>query len=102
MQLGDEERAILADIARQLGVAPQRLVDAVEHESVAELAGVMSITKAEAAARLDPVRRAVAIRDDWGAGCKLLTDEVRAELRVALRKLLPTTMHSASSDDSQG
>ena len=102
MRLEDEERAILADIARQLDVPAQALVDAVEHESTAELAGLLHITRDEAARRLDPVRRTVAIGDDWGAGCKLLTDEVRAELRGALRKLLPTPDHSASSGVSQG
>ena len=102
MRLEGEERAILAGIARQLGVATQALVDAVEHESTTELAAVMGITRDEAAARLEPVRRTVTVGDDWGAGCKLLTDEMRAELRVALRKLLPTPNHSVSSGVSQG
>ncbi len=102
MQLGGEERAILADIARQLGVAAQELADAVEHESPAELARVMGIGEAEAAARLAPTQRIAAIGDDWGAGCRILTDDMRAELRLALRKLLPAYDHTASSGVSHG
>ena len=102
MQLQPEERAIVTDVARQLGVENQALGDALEHESVPELARLLGISEAEAANRLEPVRRTVAIGDDWGAGCKLLTEEMRAELRAALYKLLPEQNHSASSGVSQG
>lgn len=102
MQLQGEDRAIVAEIAQHAGVPARALIDAVEHESVSELAHVLRIDEAEAARRLEPVRRTVAIGDDWGAGCKLLTDELRVELRTALRELLPTTAPSASSGVFQG
>jgi hypothetical protein len=89
MQLQPEERAIIADVARQLGVEDQALGDALEHESVPELARLLGISEAEATSRLEPVRRTVAFGDDWGAGCMLLTDEMRADLHAALYKLLP-------------
>ena len=102
MQLQSEERAVLAEVAWRCGVAVQTLIAAVEAESAPELAAVLGIGEAEAEARLEPLRRAAMIGDDWGAGCKLLTDEVRAEIRAALRALLPATDYSASSGVSQG
>ncbi len=102
MQLQGEERSVVADIAQQAGVPVWVLMDAVEHESVTELAQVLGISQAEAARRFDPVRRTVTVGDDWGAGCKLLTDELRAELRAALGGLLRAADHSASPDVSHG
>ena len=101
MRLEAEERAILEDVARRLDVVPARLLQAVEDESTTALADVLQITEGEAAARIEPVLRAVSIGDDWGAGCKLLTAEVRAELQAALRKLSAGT-HSASLGVSHG
>ncbi len=101
MRLEAEERAIVEDVAHHLGVVPARLLDAVEHESAAELAQALHVTEGEAAARLEPVLRAVSIDGDWGAGCKLLTAEVRAELHAALRRL-GLAPHSASLAVSQG
>ena len=102
MQLLSEERMIVAEIARRFGVAPQALADAVEHESTVELAAVLDIDEADAAARLEPIRRTAEIGDDWGAGCKLLTDELRADLRAALWRLAPADDHSVSLGVSQG
>jgi hypothetical protein len=102
VQLLSEERMIVAEIARRLGVAPQALADALEHESPVELAAALHIDEADAAARLEPVRRTAAIGDDWGAGCKLLTDEMRADLRAALWRLAPASDHSVSSGVSHG
>ena len=101
MQLGDEERRIVADVARAYGVAEPALAAAIEHESAPELAGLLGMTEQEAELRLAPIRRAVAVGDDWSAGCKLLTDEVRAELMSGLRALLPRH-HSASFGVSHG
>ena len=101
MRLEAEERAILEDVARRLDVVPARLLQAVEDESTTALADVLQITEGEAAARIEPVLRAVSIGDDWGAGCKLLTAEVRAELQAALRKL-SARPHSASLGVSHG
>ncbi|HSH78155.1 MAG TPA: hypothetical protein VLA19_06450 [Herpetosiphonaceae bacterium] len=101
MRLPYEERAILEDIAHAVGVVPEHLMEAVEHESAQELAQVLGLDEREAAARLEPVLRAATVGDDWGAGCKLLTGEVRAELQAALRGLGPGA-HSASLGVSHG
>ncbi len=100
MQLGDEERAILAEVARGRGVSGEALARAVEGESAAELARASGIDRDTAGAWMDRVGRIVAVEGDWGAGCMLLTDELRAELHDELRRLPPA--HSASSGDSQG
>ncbi len=102
MQLQAEDRAILADGARRLRVDTGALIEAIEHESVAELAAILGIDQQEAALRMDPIRRAVAIGDDWGAGCRLLTDDIRTELQAALRRLIPDGAYSTSSGGSQG
>ena len=101
MQLEAEERAILATIARRLDIAPDALVDAIERESAPELATLLRVDEAEAAARLEPIRRVVTVESDWGAGCRLLTDDLRMDLRRALHALLPAD-HSASFGVSQG
>ncbi len=102
MQIQDEERALLIDIAEQLGVDVQALIAAVEHESPREVAEVLGIDETDARARLEPIRRMATIGDDWGAGCRLLSDEMRGELRRALRGLLDDRAHSASFGVSQG
>ena len=102
VQIEDQERAILAQVARGRGIGPEALLSAVEHESTAELAQVLQIDTNEAGAWLDRVRRIVTIGDDWGAGCRLLTDELRVELHAELWKLRPDTAHSTSSGGSQG
>ena len=101
MELGSAEQNILADIARRLDLVLGDLVEAIEGESAADLAAAMCISLSDAEARLARVRRAVAIGDDWGAGCKLLTDDVRQELQSALRALADAD-HSASPGVSQG
>ena len=101
MQLGPEEIDIVAGLAQQAGVSAQALAVAIEAESPAQVAHVLALSEDEAARRLDPLRRAATVGEDWGAGCMLLTDDVRAEIRAALRALLPAD-HSASSGVSQG
>lgn len=102
MELEAEERGILSDAADQLGVAADALIGAIENESAAELAQVLGISETDAALRLEPVLRTATIRGDWGGGCKLMTDEVRAQLAAALRSLLQPHAHSASLGVSQG
>ena len=102
MQLQAEDRAFLADGARRLRVDAATLIAAIEHESVPGLAGVLGIDEQEAARRMEPILRAVAIGDDWGAGCRLLTEDIRAEIHAALRRLIPDDAYSASSGGSQG
>jgi hypothetical protein len=102
MQLGPEEYRILEDGARQLGISAETLALALEHESAVELAQALGISIDEATERLGRVRRSVTVSDDWGAGCLLMTDQVRAELHTALHRLVQTPDHSASSGVSQG
>ncbi len=101
MQLGNEERAVVAEIAREAMVDTTALLEALESEEPSEVARVLSIPEHEAVRRLEPLRRAATVDEDWGAGCKILTDDVRAEIRAALRALLPTD-HSDSLGGSQG
>lgn len=101
MQLGTEEQVIVAELARQAGVDAGALGKAIESEEPAEVARVLSLPEDEAARRLEPLRRAATVGEDWGAGCRLLTDDVSAEIRTALHALLPAD-HSASSGVSQG
>ncbi len=84
MQLLDEERDIVAQVARRLDVDVARLTLAVENESAAELGRALQVDDVTARAKLDPIVRLVAMGDDWGAGCRLLTDDMRQELRAAL------------------
>lgn len=102
MELEAAERAILSDAANQLGVVAEALIRAIENESAAELAQVLGISEMDAALRLEPILRTTTVRGDWGAGCKLMTDEVRAQLASALRSLLQPHAHSASLGVSQG
>ncbi len=101
MQLGNEERTVVAGIAREAMVDTTALLEALEAEDPSEVARVLSIPEHEAARRLEPLRRAATVGEDWGAGCKILTDDVRAEIRAALRALLPPD-HSDSLGGSQG
>jgi hypothetical protein len=66
------------------------------------VAEVLGIDETDARARLEPIRRMATIGDDWGAGCRLLSEEMRGELRRALRGLLDDRAHSASFGVSQG
>ncbi|MEA2724423.1 MAG: hypothetical protein QOH59_2194 [Gemmatimonadales bacterium] len=101
MQFGAAEYNIVAELAQKAGVDALALAQAVESEVPAEVARVLSISEAEAARRLEPLRRAATVGEDWGAGCRLLTDDVCAEIHTALRSLLPGD-HSASLGVSQG
>jgi hypothetical protein len=101
MQLGNEERTVVAEIAREAMVDTNVLLEAIESEEPSEVARVLSIPEHEAARRLEPLRRAATVGEDWGAGCKILTDDVRSEIRAALRALLPAD-YSDSLGGSQG
>lgn len=102
MLLGNIEYTIITDGARRLGIAVEPLLTAIEDESATELAAALHINQAEAQARLAPLLRAATVEGDWGAGCRILTDEVHAELQDALRELLAPRDYSASSGVSQG
>jgi hypothetical protein len=74
----------LAQVAWRYSADLDRLRAALSHESAAELAQVLGLDTAAAEERMARVRRALMVQTDWGAGCKLLTDDVQADLLAAL------------------
>ncbi len=82
---GPEVDTALAQVAERYGADPHTLCLALEHESADELALVLGLGQAAAEERMARVRRALAVQTDWGAGCKRLTDDVRAELVAAIK-----------------
>lgn len=77
----------LEQVAWRYHTDSQALQAAVEHESSAELAAVLGLDPAVADDHMARIRRAVTVQSDLGAGCKLLTDDVQAELLSALAAL---------------
>lgn len=80
-----EVNTALAQLAAQYGADLQALQLALEHESADELARVLHLDQAAAAARMARVQRALTVQTDWGAGCKLLTNDVQTELIRAIK-----------------
>ena len=78
--------AVLAQVARRYHADAQQLRQALEDESAAELAAALEIDRAAAEERMAKIQRAVVVQSDWGAGCRLLTDDVRTEMVAALRR----------------
>lgn len=60
---------------------------AINDESAAQLAAVLGLSEPEAHARIEQIQRVLVINSDWGAGCKLLTDEVADQLIAAIDAL---------------
>ncbi len=79
--------AALERAARRYGAGVEALRGALEHESAAELMQALGISLVEAKARIGRVERVLAFSGDWGAGCRLLTDDVRDELLAVLDSL---------------
>jgi len=79
--------AALERAARRNNTSAEALRSAMEHESSAELAQALRISLPDAQARMERVQRVLVFNGDWGAGCRLLSDEVRAELLAALEAL---------------
>lgn len=77
--------AVLNEAARRNGTDARALRAALEHTSPADLALVLGVPIGDAHERLERVQRVLAFGGDWGAGCRLLSDEVRAELLAALQ-----------------
>lgn len=100
MKLESEDVAILNEGAQSAGVDGAQLARAIEAEAVSDVAAALHITIKEATERLRPLQRAMSIGDDWGAGCKLLTDDVRQAIREALRTLFLERKPSGSVDPS--
>ena len=87
MQITDEIGAALDRAAQRYGVAPAALHAACAVESADALAVALGLPLAEARVRMERVTRIVQAGGDWGAGCKLLTDEITAELIQAIEHL---------------
>ncbi len=76
--------AAIERVAARYGVDPQALQAAIADESAQHLADVLGLSLPEAQTRMAPVQRVLAIESDWGAGCKLLTDDLRTDLIAAI------------------
>jgi len=80
------EAAIERAAARH-GVDVVWLSSAIADESAAQLATVLGLPVPDAHARIDQIQRILAVNSDWGAGCKLLTDEIAGQLVAAIDAL---------------
>ena len=87
MQLNAMLNEVLAQVAWRYHADEDALRQALSNESADELARVLGLDAATAAARMDRVRRVLTVQTDWGAGCKLLTDDVQVELLDAIAAL---------------
>lgn len=76
--------AAIERAAARYGVGAAPLRAAISDESAAQLATVLGLSQPAAHARIDQIRRILAVNSDWGAGCKLLTDEITSELIAAI------------------
>lgn len=84
MLLNAQIEEALAQVAWRYQVEVDALRSALSHESADELAQALGIDRIAAEERMARVSRAVSIQSDWGAGCKLLTDDVQQELLTAI------------------
>ncbi len=84
MQFDTEVEAAIVAVAQRYNADPARLHAAIEHESVDELAAALHIDRDRAQQYINSVQRILTVQMDWGAGCKLLTDDVQDELRAAI------------------
>ena len=87
MQITAEIAEALEQVAWRYQVDPAALQAAVAAESVAALAEVLRLLPLDAAERMARIQRTVTVQFDWGAGCKLLTDDVQADLLEAIAAL---------------
>lgn len=87
MQMTAEIVEALEQVAWRYQVDPVALQTAVAAESAAALAEVLRLPPPDAAERMARIQRTVTVQSDWGAGCKLLTDDVQAELLEAIAAL---------------
>ncbi len=80
----EQVQAAIKRAADRYQVDAVRLGTAITDESPAQLAAVLHLTEPEAHARFEQIQRILAVNNDWGAGCKLLTDEITDELVAAI------------------
>lgn len=81
---GPDVDAAIKRVSARYGVDPQVLQAAIADESAQHLADVLGLSLAEAQTRMARVQRVLTMQSDWGAGCKLLTDDVTADLIAAI------------------
>ncbi|HEX6292859.1 MAG TPA: hypothetical protein VFZ66_26980 [Herpetosiphonaceae bacterium] len=74
----------LAQVAWRYGADLDALRAALIHESADELARALGLDRAAADERMARVRRVLTVQTDWGAGCKLLTEDVQHDLLAAI------------------
>lgn len=84
MMLSPQIEEALAQVAWRYGADLDALRSALSHESADELAQALGIDAAVAEERMARVSRSVSVQTDWGAGCKLLTEDVQQELLEAI------------------
>jgi len=84
MMLNPQIEAALEQVAWRYNADLELLRSALSHESAVELAQALGLSAAAAEERMARARRALTVQSDWGAGCKLLTDDVQAELLAAI------------------
>lgn len=87
MQLNPTIHAALEQVAWRYNVPVDALHAAIARESATELAQVLGIARPVAETHMARLQRAVTIQSDLGAGCKLLTDDVEADVLAALTEL---------------
>lgn len=84
MLLNAQIEEALAQVAWRYQADLDALRSALSYESADELAQALGIDPAAAEERMAQVSRSVSVQSDWGAGCKLLTDDVQQELLAAI------------------
>lgn len=87
MQLSQVLIEALNQVAWRRNADVGELRTAIEGESAVALARVLGIEKGMAEQHMARLQRALTIESDVGAGCKLLTDDVEAEVLAALVEL---------------
>ena len=86
----DDDPALWAEaaqLAAARGLDPALIVAALQAADTAGLARLLARPPAAVCSALAALDRATAVATDWGAGCAILTDTVRAERSAALRAL---------------
>lgn len=84
MQFGPQLTAVIEQVAWKYRSDPLKLRAALEHESARELASVLALDEATAQRRMAEIQRILTVQTDWGAGCKLLTDDVQDALLTTI------------------
>jgi transposase-like protein len=87
MFMSQEIDAAVVRVARRYSVDSEQLRQALERDSAEELGHVLGLPVIEAENRMAAIRRAHSVTADWGAGCKLLTDDVESELLAVIESL---------------